>query len=181
VTCLAAGGAEAFSANRIAREADVTWGVVQHQFGDADGLWAAVLDELSDRVNATMSKVTKRARSTSGQIKAIVETLWRSLDSPSSQAALNLRYALPHDREVLNREFPQTARALAEFDARWAREWSEAFEGIDISRTKLNKVRCLVPSALRGLHAEARFGGTTTDVAAARAGLIEALTSYLNS
>src|SRR6187402_380922 len=37
---------EQVSANLVAREAGVTWGTVQHQFGDADGLWAAVLEHI---------------------------------------------------------------------------------------------------------------------------------------
>ena len=44
VRVLAAGGPDAVSANSVAKEAGATWGVVQHQFGDADGLWAAVLE-----------------------------------------------------------------------------------------------------------------------------------------
>ena len=48
IRCLA-DGSEGVSANLIAREAGVTWGTVQHQFGDADGLWAAVLAHISER------------------------------------------------------------------------------------------------------------------------------------
>ena len=34
---LASGGPEAVSVKLVAKEADVTWGTVQYQFGDADG------------------------------------------------------------------------------------------------------------------------------------------------
>ena len=36
-------GDPAGSANKIAREIGATWGAVKYQFGDNDGLWAAVL------------------------------------------------------------------------------------------------------------------------------------------
>jgi AcrR family transcriptional regulator len=178
VKCLAAGGPDAVSANLIAREAGVTWGTVQHQFGDADGLWAEVLAELSKQVGAIFSKVVNRRGTLSSQVKGIVETVWRSLDSSSSQAAFNLRYSLPHDQALLAKEFPQSAQALSELDRSWGDAWARAFAGLDVPKAKVRKVRSLVPSALRGLHTEARLG-TYTDIHAARAGLIESLTAYL--
>ena len=46
---LATGDPGAVSANRIAKQIGATWGVVQYQFGDADGLWAAVLHRTAER------------------------------------------------------------------------------------------------------------------------------------
>jgi AcrR family transcriptional regulator len=60
--CLAA-GPEAASANLVARESGVTWGTVQHQFGDVDGLWAAVL--AFARGSAACSPSTSRTARTS--------------------------------------------------------------------------------------------------------------------
>ena len=51
IHCLAEGGPESVSANLVAREAGVTWGTVQHQFGDVDGLWAAVLGSVAERAS----------------------------------------------------------------------------------------------------------------------------------
>ena len=46
---LATGDPAAVSANRIAKEIGATWGAVKYQFGDADGLWAAVLHRTAER------------------------------------------------------------------------------------------------------------------------------------
>ena len=46
---LATGDAGAASANRIAKDAGATWGAVKYQFGDIDGLWAAVLRRTAER------------------------------------------------------------------------------------------------------------------------------------
>ena len=35
--------------NRIAKEIGATWGAVKYQFGDVDGLWAAVLRRTAER------------------------------------------------------------------------------------------------------------------------------------
>lgn len=98
VRCLAEGGVDAVSANRVAREAGVTWGTVQHQFGDADGLWAAVLAEVED----------------TGRVADALEQLWAALDSESARAVFNLRAALPPDRAALEAEFPKSAAAIAQ-------------------------------------------------------------------
>src|SRR3954453_12064309 len=46
---LATGDPGAVSANRIAKQIGATWGAVKYQFGDADGLWAAVLQRTAER------------------------------------------------------------------------------------------------------------------------------------
>ena len=43
VTSLAGGDPNSVSGNRIAKDIGATWGVIKYQFGDIDGLWAAVL------------------------------------------------------------------------------------------------------------------------------------------
>ncbi|MBR7551783.1 TetR/AcrR family transcriptional regulator, partial [Mycobacterium tuberculosis] len=49
ITSLATGDPAAVSGNRIARDIGATWGVVKYQFGDIDGLWAAVLRYTADK------------------------------------------------------------------------------------------------------------------------------------
>ena len=49
VKALATGDPGAVSANKIAREIGATWGAVKYQFGDNDGLWAAVLQYTAER------------------------------------------------------------------------------------------------------------------------------------
>ncbi|MFZ2242965.1 MAG: TetR/AcrR family transcriptional regulator, partial [Gordonia amarae] len=49
IVALATGDPAAVSGNRIAREVGVTWGAIKYQFGDIDGLWAAVLRHTAQR------------------------------------------------------------------------------------------------------------------------------------
>jgi AcrR family transcriptional regulator len=116
VRCLATGGSEAVSANLIAKEAGVTWGTIQHQFGDSDGVWAAVVYHVSGNVAATLSAAQKREGSLARRVTAIVDRLWLGFDEPDSRAVQNLRTSLPHDRTTLARELPATAEAWHHFD-----------------------------------------------------------------
>ncbi len=178
IRCLADGGPESASANLVAREAGVTWGTVQHQFGGVDGLWAAVLDHISERGGPIIA-LPPELSTLDERVQAVVEQLWTALDSSGSRAIFNLRQALPPHRLELESEFPRTAAALAAWDASWTAACERAFEGIGVDKTKLRRVRALLPGAMRGLHAE-RHLSTYMDLDDARRGLSDAITAYLS-
>src|SRR3954468_9433022 len=95
--CLADGGPDAVSASSVAREAGVTWGTVQHQFGDVDGLWAAVLEHvLTDA--ATMRPRLPDAPDRAAGVNGIIELLWAAMNLRTSRAIHHLRQALPRQR-----------------------------------------------------------------------------------
>jgi AcrR family transcriptional regulator len=177
VRCLAEGGPDSVSANRIAREAGVTWGTVQHQFGDVDGLWAAVLIAVSER-STTLIPTLKPAEDLSDRVEQLVRLIWDALERPAVRAVHNLRRSLPRERAALEAEFPRTAAALAAWDASWDRDVRTAFLGFDVDRSRLRRVRTLLPGAVRGLHDE-QYLSSYADILDARRGLAEAITCYL--
>jgi AcrR family transcriptional regulator len=179
VRCLAEGGPEAVSANLVAREAGVTWGTVQHQFGDVDGMWAAVLSHVSERGGPTLIPLRDDTAGLGDRVHEIVELVWDALETPPARAILNLRVALPREREALESELPRTAAALADWDARWERAVRAAFAGFDVDPAKLRRVRSMLPGAVRGIHDE-QYLSSYADVDDAREGLAEAITAYLS-
>lgn len=179
IHCLSEGGPDDVSANLVAREAGVTWGTVQHQFGDADGLWAAVLAHIAERSEPLLSAQPAET-ALRDRVHAIVDQLWQALDTPGARAIHHLRLALPHHRSELETEFPRTAEALAAWDANWNEACELAFDGLDVDKAKLRRVRALLPGAMRGLHSE-RHLSTYLDLDDARHGLGDALIAYLSS
>jgi AcrR family transcriptional regulator len=177
VRCLADGGPESVSANLVAREAGVTWGTVQHQFGDVDGLWAAVLDHVSRR-GASLVPVRDDG-DLRDRVHEIVTLIWNALEKPAVRAITNLRVALPRERAALESEFPRTAAALVDWDARWEQSVRAAFEGFDVDRRKLQRVRSMLPGAVRGIYGE-QYLSTYADMEDAREGLADAITAYLS-
>ena len=178
VRCLASGGPESVSANLVAREAGVTWGTVQHQFGDVDGLWAGVLTHVGSR-RAELIPAADDASDLGARVEEVVTLIWDALDRPAVRAITNLRSALPWDRETLEAEFPRTAAALVDWDAKWEAAVRGAFAGFDIDPQRLRRVRSLLPGAVRGVHSE-QYLSTYADVTEARRGLTEAITAYLS-
>lgn len=178
VRCLAEGGPDAVSANRVAKEAGVTWGTVQHQFGDSDGLWAAVLDSISER-GTTLIPLPPDITTVGDRVALIVDLIWDALEKPSLRAMHSLRLALPRDRGDLEAEYPRTAAALADWDHKWDRACREAFEGLAVDPQRLQRVRNFLPGAVRGLHSEQHLS-SFADIDDARRGLAEAITCYLS-
>lgn len=177
VHCLAEGGPDAVSANAVARRAGATWGTIQHQFGDADGLWAAVLDHIADHAGFAALAVPSHP-SVADRVEAVIDLMWYAVQLPSAKAFYQLRAALPPRREQLEDGFPRTAQAIARWDEEWAALCERSFAGLGIDASRLMRVRHLLPSALRGLFAEGDLGGYV-DVDEARQGLRDALTAYL--
>lgn len=177
VRCLAEGGPDSVSANRIAREAGVTWGTVQHQFGDVDGLWAAVLLSVSDRIPTLIP--LSDVEGLGARVEQVVVLVWDALEKPAVKAIHHLRRALPRERAALETDFPRTAAALVEWDGKWDRAVHEAFTGFDVDPVRLRRVRTLLPGAVRGLHDE-QYLSSYADIMDARRGLTEAITAYLS-
>jgi AcrR family transcriptional regulator len=174
---LATGGPDAVSVKLIAKEAHVTWGTVQYQFGDADGFWAAtilhILDTAGPRVWARPS-----AASVEKRIAEIIDLLWTAYDSPYNAAVSNLRAALAKDRAELERSYPRTADALDALEDNWLKQFREFFDGITVDPRHARQVSALLPAALRGLYDERTFG-SRVDIDDALAGLREAITLYM--
>jgi AcrR family transcriptional regulator len=174
---LAAGGPDAVSVKLIAKEAHVTWGTVQYQFGDADGFWAAtilhILDTAGPRVWARPS-----AGSIEKRVAEIIDLLWNAYDSPYNAAVSNLRTALAKDRAELERNYPRTASALDVLEDSLLKEFRKFFDGIAVDPRHARQVSALLPAALGGLHVERAFG-SRVDIDDALAGLREAITLYM--
>jgi AcrR family transcriptional regulator len=176
VRCLASGGPEAVSANLVAKEAGATWGVVQHQFGDVDGLWASVLEHIAAEFEP-MTPVP--ADGLAERVRAIIDVLWEAVDLPGSHAIRNLRLALPRETAAAEVSFPRTAAAIASWEAQWRSGCERAFEGLPVDHHKLRRVVALLPGAMMGLRDEQHLV-TYVDVDEARRGLSEAVTAYLS-
>jgi AcrR family transcriptional regulator len=176
---LASGEPGSASANRIAKDIGATWGAVQYQFGDADGLWAAVLHRTAERRADLFSTVDIDAP-LHDRVSAIIETLYHGLTAPDSRAIENLRAALPRDHTELERLYPQTAAELHSWGQSWLQTCHNAFAGLDIDPQRVREVATLIPGAMRGLVSERQLG-SYADLDVARRGLTNALVAYLQA
>ncbi|MET1134281.1 MAG: TetR/AcrR family transcriptional regulator [Aeromicrobium sp.] len=176
--CLASGDPDAVSANHVAKRAGATWGAVKYQFGDVDGLWAAVLDHLEERRGGPLSFPGAADAAVEARVEQIVTTLWRGLDSPDARAIDTLRMALPRERAELEQKLPRTAEALASWQVSWVATCQAAFADLDLDPERVREVAALLPGAMRGLNSEAHLS-TYSDLDLARRGLARSIAAYL--
>ena len=88
---------------------------MQYQFGDADGLWAAVLHRTAEH-RADVFEQTSTSAPLRQRVADIIDTLYDGLTATDSKAIENLRAALPRDPAELERLYPRTAAELQSWD-----------------------------------------------------------------
>ncbi|MGY3554857.1 TetR/AcrR family transcriptional regulator [Williamsia sp. R60] len=179
ITALATGDPGAVSGNRIARDIGATWGVVKYQFGDIDGLWAAVLRYTAEQRGDLPANV-KPGGTLQERVTGLVEAMYVGLRSPESLAIETLRAALPRERAELERDFPLTAAELASWKPRWDNACERAFADLGVDPVRIRQMAALIPAAMRGITSE-RTLGTYGDLDDARDGLVNAIIAYLDS
>lgn len=177
IASLATGDPAAVSGNRIARDIGATWGVVKYQFGDIDGLWAAVLRHTADKRGDLPAGVGPDG-TLHERVAALVNGMAAGLRRPESLAIETLRAALPRDHAELERDFPLTAAELASWKPHWDTACERAFAGLAVDPVKVRRVAALIPAAMRGITSE-RTLGTYGDLDDAIEGLIGSLVAYL--
>jgi AcrR family transcriptional regulator len=179
ITALATGDPGAVSGNRIARDIGATWGVVKYQFGDIDGLWAAVLRYTAEQRGDLPANI-KPGGTLQERVTGLVDAMYVGLRSPESLAIETLRAALPRERAELERDFPLTAAELASWKPRWDSACERAFADLGVDPIRVRQMAALIPAAMRGITSE-RTLGTYGDLDDARDGLVNAIIAYLES
>ncbi|WP_369801833.1 TetR/AcrR family transcriptional regulator [Nocardia sp. BMG51109] len=179
ITSLATGDPAAVSGNRIARDIGATWGVIKYQFGDIDGLWAAVLRHTADK-RGDLPAGIKPDGTLHERVSALIKAMATGLRRPESLAIETLRAALPRDHAELERDYPLTAAELASWKPNWDKACERAFADLNPDPAKIRRVAALIPAAMRGITSE-RTLGTYGDLDDALDGLIGALVAYLDN
>ena len=174
---LATGDVGAASANKIAKAAGATWGAVKYQFGDIDGLWAAVLRRTAER-RGQLPLQSAPGTPLRDRVATIIDLLYAGLTSPDSRAIDTLRSALPRDNADLERLYPKTAAELAQWGRNWLQACQRAFGDVDVDPQRVREVAAFIPGAMRGLVSERQLG-TYSDLDLARSGLTNAIVGYL--
>lgn len=174
---LASGAPGSVSGNRIAKDAGATWGTVKYQFGDIDGLWAAVLRHTAQRRGSMPSHAAPHG-SLAQRVAGILDLMYDGLSTTDSRAIENLRAALPRERAELERHFPQTAAELASWQKTWITDCQNAFADLDVDPERVREVALFIPGAMRGITSERQLG-SYIDLDEARRGLSKAIVAYL--
>ena len=86
VRCIREEGFSAASARHIIERAGVSWGVIQHHFGDRDGLLTAVIEDAVDRLIASLEVLSDPARVT--DTEDLVRATWEAFANPKGNGGV---------------------------------------------------------------------------------------------
>lgn len=99
VRCIREEGFSAASARHIIERAGVSWGVIQHHFGDRDGLLTAVIEDAVDRLVASLEALADPEQVMDTQ--DFVRATWDAFANPKAMAGLEILIATKDLRDGL--------------------------------------------------------------------------------
>ncbi|GAB3007957.1 TetR/AcrR family transcriptional regulator [Mycobacterium bourgelatii] len=117
VRCIREEGYSAASARHIIERAGVSWGVIQHHFGDRDGLLTAVIEDAVDRLVESLEVLADPDRPIGTE--ELVRATWEAFANPKAMAGLEILIATKELRGALGGEhMERLGAALAALIAR---------------------------------------------------------------
>jgi AcrR family transcriptional regulator len=97
VRCILDVGYYQASSNAIAREAGVTWGTIQHQFGTREALLLEVLDEGLGKLDDHLANATVDGASLEERLRSVLELLEAHYGQPEHLARIQILLDLSAD------------------------------------------------------------------------------------
>ena len=117
VRCIREEGFSAASARHIIERAGVSWGVIQHHFGDRDGLLTAVIEDAVERLCSSLEVLSDPAQVT--DTDDLVRGTWEAFANPKAMAGLEILISTKQLRSGLDRRhMERLGAALANLMAR---------------------------------------------------------------
>jgi AcrR family transcriptional regulator len=157
------------TAAEITRRAGVTWGAVQHHFGDKDGILVAVLEDSFDRFALLLETAEIAEASLERRVEVFVARAWEHFSSRAYASTFEI--LLDH----LRRGDPPL-RGGAGWQTRMSRAWDlvwrRFFGGAPVSRRRHGELQHYTISVLSGLASTLMLEGRGARVRAAELELL---------
>lgn len=169
VESIAEVGFQRTTASEIVRRAGVTWGAVQHHFGDKNGILAAVLEDSFGRFAARLSAIDlDPAAPLDKRVALFVEGAWDHFGSPHFRSVFEILLNLPVPAEG----DPEHAWQWGMLDA-WNRIWERFFPDAGLSPRRRYALQHYTISVLAGLASVKMLEGPEARVRSLELELLE--------
>ncbi len=150
INCIYREGFHAAHTNRITAEAGVSWGVLQYNFGDKDGLLQAVLDHIFEEFLLTLANTRLDGVDIRERLTQLSDSIWQLLSRKEYRVSVAiLRNAGKDKSSKIN------GQRLVKL---WAAEASELWDALlkdDVANSPMSETaRHLLFAGLRGLADE---------------------------
>ena len=164
VASIAELGYQKTTATEIARRAGVTWGAVQHHFGDKDGILMAVLEESFDRFADILAELPADSDELGKRVALFVDRSWEHFSSPRYRSTFEILLNLPEQPEL---------SWQSEMLKAWNRIWGQYFPDSRLSRRQTLDLMHYTIATLSGLAAMKMLEGRAAHVRASELGFLK--------
>jgi len=164
VESIAEVGFQRTTAAEITRRAGVSWGAVQHHFGDKEGILDAVLADSFARFAERLSDVDLDRLDLEARVEVFVERAWEHFGSPHYRSTFEI---------LLNHPSGESG-AWSGMLATWNDVWSRFFPTPHLARREVVALQLYAISLLSGLATARALGGAAPRLVAGPLALLRA-------
>lgn len=157
--CLQRSGYSGATMVRIAKEAGVTTGALQHHFADRRDLMLSVVRQGYERLVADVTARMPREGNLTERVDTSVEAMIAGYSSAPAMAAYEVVLALRDDAAFTAEHVAITAPYAAQLD----RQWNEVFADVDATASAKRTARRVARSCILGLLSSAATGLVAVD------------------
>jgi AcrR family transcriptional regulator len=141
-------GLQRTTASEIARRAGVSWGAVQHHYGDKRGILIAVLEDSTNLLIEQLAAVPVEGVPLPARVAAFVDEAWQHFSSSHYRSTFEILLELSNSEEPL----PDLPRTLAELQGpSWAQAWARFFGEARLSARRAVALQRYTASVLAGI------------------------------
>ncbi len=148
----------------IARRAGVTWGAVQHHFGDKDGILMAVLEESFERFAQVLAEPSDEGADLEQRVRVFIDRAWEHFASAHYRTTFEILLNLPADVE------PSWQNDIL---GAWNGIWSRYFAESELSRRQTVELMHYTISVLSGLATTKMLAGPDARIRAREMGFLK--------
>ncbi len=152
-------GFQRTTAVEITRRAGVTWGAVQHHFGDKDGILVAVLEDSFNRFAARLEDIPVESSTLQERAALFVDGAWQHFASAEYRSTFEI--LLHYSRGDASGPAPNWQR---EMFLAWDRIWMRLFHDARISRRRHVVLEHYTVSTLQGLASTLMLEGEQAQI-----------------
>lgn len=150
VACISELGAAETTTQRIARRAGLTWGAIQHHFGEKNAILVTVVEHALDDIVAELGEISKVRGTIGERVHALIGGLWPHYSGPLYRAGVEILLSARGDESIRSRADEIRYRAIKEV----GRAWGALFADLDIPRKRHGVAQRVALAMLSGFALE---------------------------
>ena len=150
VSCIIEFGAAETTTHRIARRAGLTWGAIQHHFGEKKAILITVIEWSLDDIVTELRSIATARGTVQERLHAFVSGLWPHYRGPLYRAGVDILLAARGDDSLKPRAKQIRKRTITEV----GRTWHALFSDLEVPVERHARAQRVALALLSGLALE---------------------------